>query len=322
MAAAPSTAEHDSFSAVDRIEIVADGASAIYGSDAVAGVVNIILKRNYDGFKLSGRFGDRDRDSGEEESLSMLFGASSDRGSVTFGIEYDRRDPIFDADREFTKAKYGDYDGDGDIVGYAETAGVSFYGYSAINPNWSPDVPYDPNDKNTWYVTPGANCQDDPGGTGFVGVMRADLVFGPEAGFYCGYAYALVSANRASLERLNSWVSAEYEINDSLDVYMDAIISDNESFGRYAPPEAPSATISMRSTAEKGIMFRLTVPPPPKEGEPATRRPLIITRVRPAPTPRRSIVALDCALLPDDSRKEPSEFRFELRSASATEMSP
>ena len=38
------------FSAVDRIEIVADGASAIYGSDAVAGVVNIILKRNYDGF--------------------------------------------------------------------------------------------------------------------------------------------------------------------------------------------------------------------------------------------------------------------------------
>ena len=57
---------------VDRIEIVADGASAIYGSDAVAGVVNIILKRGYDGFKLSGRFGDRDRDSGEEESLFAL----------------------------------------------------------------------------------------------------------------------------------------------------------------------------------------------------------------------------------------------------------
>ena len=57
-------------------------------------------------------------------------------------------------------------------------------------------------------------------------------------------------------------------------------------------------------------MFRLTVPPPPSEGEPATRRPLIMTNVRPAPTPRRSMVALDCALLPDDSRKEPSEFRL------------
>ena len=242
------------FSAVDRIEIVADGASAIYGSDAVAGVVNIILKRDYDGFKLSGRFGDRDRDEGEEQSLSMLFGASSDRGSVTFGIEYDRRDPIFDADREFTKASYGDYDGDGDIMGYGETAGISVYGYTVPNPQYN-GQPFDRNDPNTWRIYPGANCQDDPEGTGFVGQMRADLVFGPETGYYCGYAYALVSANRASLERLNTWVSAEYEINDSLEVYMDAIISDNESFGRYAPPAAPGPTIPGDPRNDVGATF-------------------------------------------------------------------
>ena len=230
------------FSAVDRIEIVADGASAIYGSDAVAGVVNIILKRGYDGFKITGRYGDRDRDDGEEESLSMLFGASSDKGSVTFGIEYDKRDPIFDADRDFTKASYSDLDGDGDITGYAETVGVSFYGFSVINPTYT-GAPFDRNDPSTWLVYPGADCNDDPSGTGFVGKMRSDLVFGPNTGYYCGYAYALVSANRASLERLNSWVSAEYEINDSLDVYLDAIISDNESFGRYAPPAAYGPTI-------------------------------------------------------------------------------
>jgi len=241
------------FSAVDRIEIVADGASAIYGSDAVAGVVNIILKRDYDGFKITARYGDRDRDSGEEESLSMLFGASSDRGSVTMGIEYDKRDPIFDADRDFTKATYSDLDGDGDIVGYGETAGISFYGYTLINPNVS--GPYDPNDRSTWAVTPGADCKDDPGTTGFVGEMRADLVFGPNTGFYCGYAYALVSANRASLERLNSWVSAEYEINDNLDVYLDAIISDNESFGRYAPPAAPGPTIPGDPRNDIGATF-------------------------------------------------------------------
>ena len=89
------------FSAVYSIEIVSDGASAIYGSDAVAGVVNIILKRGYDGFKITGRSGDRDRDSGEEESLSMC-SALAGQGSVTFGIEY-VNDPIFDADRDFTK---------------------------------------------------------------------------------------------------------------------------------------------------------------------------------------------------------------------------
>jgi len=242
------------FSAVDRIEIVADGASAIYGSDAVAGVVNIILKRDYDGFRLSGRFGDRDRDDGEEESLSMLFGASSDKGSVTFGIEYDKRDPIFDADRDFTKASYGDYDGDGEITGYAETVGVSFYGYTAINPTYT-GAPFDKNDPTTWQVYPGANCQDDPSGTGFVGKMRSDLVFGPDTGYYCGYAFALVSANRAGLERLNTWVSAEYEINDSLDVYADVIISDNESFGRYAPPAAPGPTIPGDPRNDVGATF-------------------------------------------------------------------
>ena len=230
------------FSAVDRIEIVADGASAIYGSDAVAGVVNIIMKRDYDAFRLSGRFGDRERDDGNEESLSMLFGASSDRGSVTFGLEYDKRDEIYDADRDFTKASYSDLDGDGYITGYAETVGVSFYGFSVINPQYN-GQPFDPNNSNTWLVYPGKDCPDDPGGSGFVGKMKSDLVFGPNTGFYCGYAYALVSANRASLERTNSWVSAEYEISDGLDVYLDAIISDNESFGRYAPPAAPGPTI-------------------------------------------------------------------------------
>ena len=56
------------FSAVDRIEVVADGASAIYGSDAIAGVVNVILKQNYDGLNIRARMGDRDRDDGTEES--------------------------------------------------------------------------------------------------------------------------------------------------------------------------------------------------------------------------------------------------------------
>lgn len=227
------------FSAVDRIEVIADGASAVYGSDAVAGVINIILKKNYDGFRIKARYGDRDRDPGVEESFSILTGASSDRGSITLAVEYDSRDEIYDGDRSFTKASYGDYDGDGDIVGYAETVGVSFYGYSLINPTWDPGVAYSATDPSTWYVHPG-DCKE---GDGYTGPMRADAVFGPESGYYCGYAYALVSANRASLKRLNTFVSAEYELSDNVDAFVDILISDNESFGRYAPPAAPGPVI-------------------------------------------------------------------------------
>ena len=243
------------FSAVDRIEVIADGASAVYGSDAIAGVVNIILKKNYNGMTIQARYGDRDRDDGTEESASVLIGASGDRSNVTFSLEYDKRDPIFDADRHFTAATYSDLDGDGDITGYFETAGVSFYGYTLLNPAYDPDVAYDPNDRSTWYVTPGAGCVDDPTGTGFVGEMRADAVFGPESGFYCGYAFALVSANRAGLERLNSFVSAEYELTNSIDLFADVLISQNESFGRYAPPAATGPTIPGDPRNDIGATF-------------------------------------------------------------------
>ena len=73
--------------------------------------------------------------------------------------------------------------------------------------------------------------------------MKSDLVFGPDTGFYCGYAYALVSANRASVQRLNTYVNAEYELTDSIDASVDILFANNESFGRYAPPAAPGPTI-------------------------------------------------------------------------------
>jgi iron complex outermembrane receptor protein len=228
------------FSAVDRLEIIADGASAVYGSDAVAGVVNVILKSGYEGMKFNARYGDRSEDDGVEKSFSFLTGAKGDRGSVTFGLEYDSRDPVFDKDRDYTAARYSDLDGDGYIMGYGETAGVSFYGYTLLNPNYN-GQPFDPMNQDTWEVTPGNNCVDDGS---FVGEMQADLVFGPDTGFYCGYAYANVSANRAGSERVNAWVSSTFELTDEIELFADAVIAQNESFGRYAPPAAPGAALA------------------------------------------------------------------------------
>ena len=228
------------FAFVERLEIVADGASAVYGSDAVAGVINVILKKGYDGVSFTARRGDRSEDDGSTQSFSFLTGAEGDRGSVTFGIEYDRRDPIFDKDRSWTAARYSDLDGDGFITGYAETEGVSYYGYTLINPNYD-GADFDPTDSSTWAVSPGDNCVDDGS---FVGQMKADAVFGADTGFYCGYAYANVSANRAGLERVNTWVSSSFELSDKIELFADALISNNESFGRYAPPAARGSALA------------------------------------------------------------------------------
>lgn len=235
---------------VDRIDILADGASAVYGSDAVTGVVNVILKSGYDGVEFSTGYGDRSKDAGSEQRFSFLTGAQGDRGSITFGVEADKRDPVFDRDREFTKARYSDLDGDGYITGYAETEGISFYATSIINPNYDPSIPYSEDDPSSWYVHPGNNCVDDGA---FQGPMKSDLVFGPDTGFYCGYAYANVSANRASMERVNSYISANYDVSENVEVFVDAVVSNNESFGRYAPPAAPGTMLASNPKNPYGV---------------------------------------------------------------------
>ncbi|MDR6841303.1 TonB-dependent receptor [Pseudoxanthomonas sacheonensis] len=79
-------------SAIERIEVLTDSASAVYGSDAIGGVVNIITRGNYSGLELSGQYGQTSRDDAEERQLSALWGGSgqtaSDRQySITLGFD-------------------------------------------------------------------------------------------------------------------------------------------------------------------------------------------------------------------------------------------
>lgn len=86
--------------AVDRIEVVADGSSAIYGSDAIAGVVNIILKRNFDGFEATAKYAGA---SGTHESdFSLAWGKQWDRGSVSVIGSYQDRSELIAFDRALT----------------------------------------------------------------------------------------------------------------------------------------------------------------------------------------------------------------------------
>ena len=77
--------------------------------------------------------------------------------------------------------------------------------------------------------------------------MKSDLVFGPDTGFYCGYAYANVSANRASMERVNSYISANYDVSENVEVFVDAVVSNNESFGRLCAASCAWNNVSLES---------------------------------------------------------------------------
>jgi iron complex outermembrane receptor protein len=211
--------------AIKRIDILADGASAVYGSDAMAGVVNVVLHRDFDGIEVSARYGDRSRDDGGDEAISVLAGLSSERANLVFAFEYSHRDPIFDRDRFFTAAQTNDLNGDGRIDFNLETVGISPYGRT-----WEI---FDP---NTFYFELRA-AADCPTTDGFVGVMYFGG-FGLPDSSGCGYAWANISANRAELEKLNGYVFGSYDISDATQVYGRILLVHNESFGRFAPPAA------------------------------------------------------------------------------------
>ncbi len=88
--------------AIERIEIVTDGASALYGSDAVAGVVNFILRKDYQGLEFSERLGGATRGGGLEQTYNVLGGKTWTTGHLLIGAQYTHQDAITAAQRSFT----------------------------------------------------------------------------------------------------------------------------------------------------------------------------------------------------------------------------
>jgi outer membrane receptor protein involved in Fe transport len=91
-------------SGVSRIEVLLDGASALYGADAVAGVLNTVLKDNIEGFLLDLTYGSEDGASADDFAASWELGVKSDDGATRLSLlgSYFTRDPVFAGDRDFS----------------------------------------------------------------------------------------------------------------------------------------------------------------------------------------------------------------------------
>ena len=90
---------------IERVEVLRDGASSIYGSDAVGGVINYVLKTNYTGAETSLRFGFPEAGGGESMQATLMFGTSfaNGRGRIFGTVEALYRDAIFLDERDFTR---------------------------------------------------------------------------------------------------------------------------------------------------------------------------------------------------------------------------
>ena len=86
---------------IDRVDVLTDGASAVYGSDAVGGVVNFITRRDYEGFDITARYSTVTDGSKEEYSLGGAGGVNWERGGAFLGVSYLDSTPLLTGDRDF-----------------------------------------------------------------------------------------------------------------------------------------------------------------------------------------------------------------------------
>lgn len=97
-------------SAVERIDILTDGASAIYGSDAIGGVVNILLKDEFDRAETLVRYGTVSDGGSSETQIGQTFGGSWSSGAGLLSYEYYRRTPLSSLDRSFVENTVASFD--------------------------------------------------------------------------------------------------------------------------------------------------------------------------------------------------------------------
>lgn len=96
-------------SIIQRVDILLDGASSVYGSDAVAGVINIITQQDYEGLNIEGYVSIPEDDGGENQRYSLLVGDRSERGGFNFALEYFDQQNLRMIDRDWNRSPSGFY---------------------------------------------------------------------------------------------------------------------------------------------------------------------------------------------------------------------
>jgi iron complex outermembrane recepter protein len=126
--------------AIERIEILKDGASAVYGSDAVAGVVNIIMRKDFDGAELSVSHGGTTGPSYDETSASMVWGTQSNDANVTLILDYFKNTTITGAEMgRFGTANQSPYGGNDNRSSRGFPGNFIVNGAVTIDPDCPPE---------------------------------------------------------------------------------------------------------------------------------------------------------------------------------------
>ncbi len=211
--------------AIDRIEVLKDGASAVYGSDAIGGVVNFILRRDYRGAEITVDYGTTTEGGGDVTRLSGVYGIgdlSKDRYNVLVVPSYQREKALFGRDREFAmRSIFPERLQDGSS-GNTFPANINIPGFGNFNPNFpnncapSTTSPFFPN-----------VCRFDP--SPLVGLL-------PETERWGIFA----AARLALTQNLEAFLEASFNRNEQQSIIQPVPLSDQFAL----PPNHPLFSVA------------------------------------------------------------------------------
>ncbi|HEY2394883.1 MAG TPA: TonB-dependent receptor plug domain-containing protein, partial [Rudaea sp.] len=207
---------------VERIEVLNDGASAVYGSDAIGGVVNIITRSNYQGAEFGADFGESDRDDGHRQAYHAIFGQTTDKGSIVMGIQYDKQDAVSAANRNFSRNAQ-----------YAYNTSINTHGGSSRTPG------------GRFFVPKGSPIATQLGCTSVTlsGLNLPSTTTPPKAGeFRCynsssdGFNFQAVgNYDLIPNERTGLFVLGNYKLTDNVEAYTELLFHKMVAHTQLAP---------------------------------------------------------------------------------------
>jgi iron complex outermembrane receptor protein len=196
-------------SAIERIEVLKGGGSAIYGADAVGGVVNIITRGSWNGVRIELNGQNTTRLDQGDITASAGFGAKGERSRISAAVSYLRRGELLGDKRPFSKA-----------------AGVEQNGNPGtfIAPGLDPQNPM-----RTRFVDPA--CSRVPGSA----VVNSVINGMPTADETCSFSTSAYGALVGAQERANGFVSASYDLSSHATVFMELLASRMRQDGTFPP---------------------------------------------------------------------------------------
>jgi len=212
---------------IKRVDVLTDGASSIYGSDAIAGVVNFILYDDFEGLRVTVNYGSAIEDwDASDYGISILGGVGSDKGNIVYSMSWDKQDEMLQGDRE-----------------------------------WAFDALYPQLQDDGTFLAVGSGSSNSRKIRTSAGNFIFDSALGEARPFEAGdvYNYATVNALTQPNERYQFATNGKINLSDTTQAFFEGMYTRRTSQQRLAP-DASFRVISDNETPNDGLQYNDFVP--------------------------------------------------------------